>query len=98
MPAVHEALDAYEKARQSNPQAVPPRRDLRLETVADILKGNIWVQCHCYRADEMLMMLRLSKEFGFKLAALQHALEAYKIAPKSKLAGRRLDLLRRLGL
>ena len=59
-----------------------PRRDLRLETLADILDRKIWVQCHSYRSDEMLMMVRLSQEFGFKIGAMQHALEAYKIAPE----------------
>ena len=63
-----------------------PRKDLRLETLADILRKRIWVQCHSYRADEMLMMVRLSQEFGFKLN-LQHALEAYKIAPELAKAG-----------
>ena len=58
-----------------------PRRDLRLEALADILSGAIRVQCHSYRQDEMLMMVRLSQEFGFNLT-LQHALEAYKIAPE----------------
>src|SRR5205085_5662712 len=74
--------EEYDKEKASNANAVPPRRDLRLETLADILRGKIWVQCHCYRADEMLMMVRLSQEFGFKIGALQHALEAYKIAPE----------------
>lgn len=63
-----------------------PRKDLRLEALADILRKRIWVQCHSYRADEMLMMVRLSQEFGFKLN-LQHALEAYKIAPELAQAG-----------
>lgn len=66
---------------------VRPRRDLRLETLSDILQKKIWVQCHCYRSDEMLMMVRLSQEFGFKIGALQHALEAYKIAPELAKAG-----------
>lgn len=78
--------EAYEKARQANPSAVPPRKDLRLEALSDILQGRIRVQCHSYRADEMLMMLRLSQEFGFKLV-FQHALEAYKIAPEIAKAG-----------
>lgn len=69
--------DAWEKDK-SKPQ---PRRDLRRETLADILRGKVWVQCHSYRADEMLMMARLSAEYGFKIGALQHGLEAYKIAP-----------------
>ena len=59
-----------------------PRKDLRLETLSDVLKKKVWVQCHSYRSDEMLMMVRLSQEFGFQIGALQHALEAYKIAPE----------------
>lgn len=65
----------------------PPQRDLRLETLADILRRKIWVQCHSYRADEILMMVRLSQEFGFKIGAMQHALESYKIAPELAKAG-----------
>jgi imidazolonepropionase-like amidohydrolase len=82
-----DAWERYEKTGRNNPSTASPRRDLRLEALADILRGKIWVHCHSYRADEMLMMLRLSKEFGFKLAALQHALEAYKIAPEIRAAG-----------
>ena len=52
--------DKYNQEKATNPNAVPPRRDLRLETLADILSRKIWVQCHSYRADEMLMMVRLS--------------------------------------
>jgi imidazolonepropionase-like amidohydrolase len=79
-----------QQAAQANGNAaavVPPRKDLRLETLADILKGDVWVHCHSYRADEMLMMVRLSQEFGFKIGAMQHALEAYKIAPELAQAG-----------
>jgi imidazolonepropionase-like amidohydrolase len=65
----------------------PPRKDIRLDTLSDILAGKVWVQCHSYRSDEMLMMVRLSQEYGFKLGALQHALEAYKIAPELAKAG-----------
>lgn len=72
--------DAYEKHR-NDPKVALPRRDLRLETLADILKGKIHVQCHSYRQDEIMMMVRLSQEFGFNLT-LQHALEAYKVAPE----------------
>ena len=64
-----------------------PRRDVRLETLRDILDRKIWVQCHSYRSDEMLMMVRLSQEYGFKIGAMQHALEAYKIAPELAKAG-----------
>lgn len=59
----------------------PPRRDLMLETVAGALNGDIKVHIHCYRADEMVQMIDLSHEFGFKIAAFHHALEAFKIAP-----------------
>ena len=72
--------DAYAAAK-GDPKVAPPRKDLRLEALADILRGRIQVQCHSYRQDEMLMMVRLSQEFGFHLV-LQHALEAYKIAPE----------------
>lgn len=81
--AYMKAWDAWEKDK-SKPK---PQKDLRLDALADILRGKIWVQCHSYRADEMLMMVRLSQEFGFKIGALQHALEAYKIAPELKQAG-----------
>ncbi len=60
--------------------AKPPKRDLRLDTLAGALKGDIPVQMHCYRADEMAIMLDMSKEFGFHIAAFHHATEAYKIA------------------
>ena len=57
-----------------------PKRDLRLETLAGALKGEIPVQMHCYRADEMATMIDMSKEFGFRIATFHHATEAYKIA------------------
>ncbi|HLJ56560.1 MAG TPA: amidohydrolase family protein [Chthonomonadaceae bacterium] len=74
--------DRYEADVRAGKAVAAPRRDLRLETLADVLRRKIWVQCHCYRTDEMLMMVRLSQEFGFKIGALQHALEAYRIAPE----------------
>ena len=57
----------------------PPPRDLKLETLVEVLEGRIWVQNHCYRADEMLLMLDLADEFGFTIRSFHHALEAYKI-------------------
>jgi imidazolonepropionase-like amidohydrolase len=59
---------------------VPPRRDLRLEALADILDGRILVHAHGYRADEMLMLIAVADEFGFKVRTFQHGLEAYKLA------------------
>ncbi len=58
----------------------PPMRDLGLETLAEVLAGNIAVHNHCYRADEMVQMIDLSKEFGFEIRSFHHAVEAYKIA------------------
>lgn len=59
---------------------VPPKRDLKLETLAGVLKGDIRVQMHCYRSDQMATMIDVADEFGFKIAAFHHAVEAYKIA------------------
>jgi imidazolonepropionase-like amidohydrolase len=72
--------DDYEKKRADGKEADPPDRDLKLETLAGVLKGEILVQNHCYRADEMLEMIGMAKEFGYKVAAFHHAVEAYKIA------------------
>ncbi|MGH7671451.1 MAG: amidohydrolase [Gemmatimonadales bacterium] len=61
-------------------QGDAPQRDLKLESLAEVLRGNIFVQNHCYRADEMVQMLDLGREFGFKIRSFHHAVEAYKIA------------------
>ncbi|HKI03383.1 MAG TPA: amidohydrolase [Thermoanaerobaculia bacterium] len=71
----------YERKRQAGDEkAEPPGRDLELETLAGVLAGEILVQNHCYRADEMLTMIEIAKEFGYKVTAFHHAVEAYKIA------------------
>ncbi len=57
-----------------------PNRDLKLDTLAGVLKGEILVQNHCYRADEMAIMIDIAREFGYKIRAFHHASEAYKIA------------------
>ncbi|MBI3949300.1 MAG: amidohydrolase family protein [Acidobacteria bacterium] len=59
---------------------LPPKRDLKLETLAEVLRGERMVHAHCYRADEILMLIRLAEEFGFKIATFQHVLEGYKVA------------------
>jgi len=61
---------------------VPPRRDLELEPLVEVLEGKRLVHCHGYRSDEHLNLMLLADEFGFRIATLQHALEAYKIAPE----------------
>ncbi len=58
------------------------KRDLKLDTLAGAINGDIQVHIHCYRADEMATMLDLAKEFGFKVAAFHHGVEAYKIADR----------------
>ncbi len=57
----------------------PPKRDLTLETLAEVLKGEVLVHIHCYRADEMLLQLEIADEFGFAVRSFHHAVEAYKI-------------------
>jgi imidazolonepropionase-like amidohydrolase len=76
-------LAAYEKKKATDDDAEQPsepKRDLKLETLAGALEGKILVHIHCYRADEMQVMLDLADEFGFKIAAFHHGVEAYKIA------------------
>jgi len=59
---------------------IPPRTDLRLEPLKEVLEGKRYVHAHCYRADEILMLLRIADDYGFKIRTLQHALEGYKVA------------------
>ncbi len=66
---------------------IPPRRDLRLEPLVEILEGKRYVHSHCYRADEILMLLRVAREFGFKVRTFQHVLEGYKVADEIAAAG-----------
>jgi len=58
----------------------PPSRDLAMETLAEVLRGNILVHNHCYRADEMAQMIDISKEFGYQIKSFHHGVEAYKVA------------------
>ena len=79
---------AYQKARKDSEKAkgavantvLPPRRDLQLDPLVEILEGKRLVHAHAYRADEILMLLRLAEEMGFKIATFQHVLEGYKVA------------------
>ena len=77
-------LEDWEKKRQKklDEAGPPPMRDLKLETLAEVLRGNILVQNHCYRADEMAVMLQVAEENGFAIRAFHHALEAYKLRDK----------------
>jgi imidazolonepropionase-like amidohydrolase len=70
----------YEAKVKRGEKPLPPRRDLKLEPLVDALEGRSLVHVHCYRADEILMILRLADEFGFQVKALIHVLEGYKVA------------------
>ncbi|MEX2467993.1 MAG: amidohydrolase family protein [Gemmatimonadota bacterium] len=71
------AWGAWESGGRSG---VPPRRDLELETLAEVLSGERWVHAHSYRADEILQLLRVAEEFDVTIRTLQHVLEGYKVA------------------
>ena len=74
-------LQEYEaKSPEAKELEYRPQRDLELETLAGVLKGEILVQNHCYRAEEMAMMIDIANEFNYKITAFHHAVEAYKIA------------------
>ncbi|MFL2545109.1 MAG: amidohydrolase family protein [Longimicrobiales bacterium] len=66
---------------------IPPRRDLRMESILDILEQELLISSHGYRADEFLALVRLAEEFGFRVQTLQHGIEAYKIAPELAASG-----------
>ncbi len=71
--------DYHEKVARGE-QVMAPRRDLKLEPLVEVLEGKRLVHAHCYRADEILMLLRVADDYGFKIRTLQHVLEGYKVA------------------
>ncbi len=71
------AAREYAKAMQSDS---PPRRDLELDALAEVLAGKRIIHCHSYRQDEILMLCRVAEDFGFKIGVFQHGLEVYKVA------------------
>jgi imidazolonepropionase-like amidohydrolase len=76
-----EAADYRDKMKAAkNGKGEAPMRDLRLETLVGVLEGEILVHNHCYRADEMAVMLEIAKEFGYTISTFHHAVEAYKVA------------------
>ena len=75
--------DAYNaKVAKGDKEAVAPKKDLKLEALADVLRGKLFVQIHCYRADEFLTEEAIAKEYGYKVRAFHHALEMYKVGDK----------------
>ncbi|HWZ80984.1 MAG TPA: amidohydrolase family protein [Terriglobales bacterium] len=72
--------DAYnEKVKRGDKDTTAPKHDLKLEALADVLRGKLMVQIHCYRADEFLTEIAMAHEFGYKIRAFHHALESYKV-------------------
>ena len=76
--AAREYLAEIERA--SRQSTLPPRRDLELEALGEILQGRRLIHCHSYRQDEILMLLRMMEQFGVKVGSLEHVLEGYKVA------------------
>ncbi|MCS6883826.1 MAG: amidohydrolase family protein [Acidobacteriota bacterium] len=70
----------YRQRKAAGEKVLEPKRDLALEPLVEVLEGKRLVHAHCYRADEILMLIRLAEEFGFKIATFQHVLEGYKVA------------------
>ena len=77
-----EAWEHYEQAARTNPRAIPPPYNGQLEVMTDILSGDIIVNCHSYRADEILMLMRVLTDFGVEHVTFQHVNEGFKIAPE----------------
>jgi imidazolonepropionase-like amidohydrolase len=72
--------DDYQREKDAGKDGSPPERDIEMETLLGVLDGKILVQNHCYRADEMLEMIAVAREFGYRISTFHHAVEAYKIA------------------
>ncbi|MCX7764498.1 MAG: amidohydrolase family protein [Bacteroidia bacterium] len=79
--------EAYETAKRKNPHLPAPRRNLRLEPLAEILTGKRFITCHSYVQSEILMLMRLAERFGFRVRTFTHVLEGYKVAPELKAHG-----------
>jgi imidazolonepropionase-like amidohydrolase len=71
------------KKRDRN-KIIPPKKDYRFEALVEILEQKMRVRCHSYRAEESLELIRLSREFGFKIAGFEHIHQAYRIADELK--------------
>lgn len=79
--------EAYEAKVARGEKAIAPERNLTLDAIRDILDGKVLVHAHCYRADEISMLLDLADEYGFKIRSLQHVLEGYKVTDKIRKHG-----------
>ena len=72
----------YERNSKAQRKTIPPRIDLELEALAEILEGSRLLHCHSYRQDEIMMLMRVAEDFGFTIATFQHVLEGYKVAER----------------
>ncbi len=88
--------DSFEAARdyakkwdawQTSRRGLPPRRDLELDALREIVEGRRWIHCHSYRQDEILALLRILKEYEVTIGTFQHILEGYKVADEMAKAG-----------
>lgn len=71
-----------DRDRAAGAKRPPLRRDIRLEALGDIVEGKLWINSHCYRADEILRLLAVAEDFGIRVGNLHHCLEAYRIIPE----------------
>lgn len=83
----YESAVAQRRKDAKSAEPVPPKRDLQLDALVEILEGKRLVHAHSYRSDEILMLLKVAKDFGFRVSSLQHVLEGYKIADEIAAAG-----------
>lgn len=74
--------EEYERRKKRGDDIAPPGRNLLLETMNEILSGKRFVHSHCYRTDEILMLMDLAEQMGFRVRTFQHVLEGYKVAPE----------------
>jgi imidazolonepropionase-like amidohydrolase len=80
--------DDYSRKKAAGDQnLLPPRRNEKLEPLVEVMEGKRYVHAHCYRADEILTLIRVANEFGFKVRTFQHVLEGYKIADEIAASG-----------
>jgi imidazolonepropionase-like amidohydrolase len=80
--------DDYHQRKAADEQnLITPRRDVRLDPLVEVMEGKRYVHAHCYRADEIVMLIRVANEFGFKVRTFQHVLEGYKVADEIAAAG-----------
>ncbi len=79
--------DAQATLKKGQAEPIPPKRDLQLDALVEVLEGKRLVHAHSYRSDEILMLLKVAKDFGFRISSLQHVLEGYKIADEIAAAG-----------